>query len=100
MMTAEKDLESSMSPKDVARRSQDDELKSLERELGAADSLPTSSPNRSSSAPRPKISAAMIIPIWMFLSSSVIIYNNYIYNTLGFEFPVFLVTWHLCFAVS
>lgn len=42
--------------------------------------------------------AAIIIPIWIVLSSSVIIYNNYIYNTLNFKFPVFLVSWHLVFA--
>ncbi|CCL99570.1 uncharacterized protein FIBRA_01588 [Fibroporia radiculosa] len=52
------------------------------------------------SLPRPKakLSAATIIPIWIVLSSSVIIYNNYVYNTLEFRFPVFLVTWHLTFA--
>ena len=49
--------------------------------------------------PRPRLSAAAIIPVWMILSSSVIIYNNYLYNTLQFPFPVFLVTWHLTFAV-
>jgi hypothetical protein len=42
--------------------------------------------------------AAIIIPIWIVLSSSVIIYNNYLYNTLKFQFPVFLVSWHLVFA--
>ncbi len=42
----------------------------------------------------------MIIPLWIFLSSTVILYNNYLYNTLNFKFPVFLVTWHLLFAVS
>ncbi|KIY47530.1 TPT-domain-containing protein [Fistulina hepatica ATCC 64428] len=52
------------------------------------------------SAPRskPKLSAAAIIPIWIVLSSSVIIYNNYLYNTLDFKYPVFTVTWHLFFA--
>ncbi|KAI0676376.1 TPT-domain-containing protein [Trametes maxima] len=40
----------------------------------------------------------MIIPVWIVLSSAVIIYNNYLYNTLQFRFPVFLVTWHLTFA--
>ncbi|TDL22822.1 TPT-domain-containing protein [Rickenella mellea] len=52
------------------------------------------------SAPKPKqkLSSATIIPIWIILSSSVIIYNNHVYNTLKFEFPVFLVTWHLVFA--
>ncbi|KIY70689.1 TPT-domain-containing protein [Cylindrobasidium torrendii FP15055 ss-10] len=49
-------------------------------------------------APKAKLSAAMIIPIWIVLSSSVIIYNNYLYNTLQFKYPVFLVTWHLVFA--
>lgn len=48
---------------------------------------------------KPKLSAAAIIPVWIVLSSSVIIYNNYLYNTLDFKFPVFLVTWHLTFAV-
>ncbi|KAH9919864.1 triose-phosphate transporter family-domain-containing protein [Fomitopsis serialis] len=49
-------------------------------------------------ANKPKLSAAAIIPIWIILSSTVIIYNNYVYNTLQFRFPVFLVTWHLTFA--
>ena len=53
----------------------------------------------SSSNPKPKLSAAMIIPIWIVLSSGVIIYNNYLYNTLNFKYPVFLVTFHLGFAV-
>ena len=52
-----------------------------------------------SSKPKPKLSAAMIIPIWIVLSSGVIIYNNYLYNTLNFKYPVFLVTFHLGFAV-
>ncbi|EPS95675.1 hypothetical protein FOMPIDRAFT_1025711 [Fomitopsis schrenkii] len=50
------------------------------------------------SANKPRLSAAAIIPIWIVLSSAVIIYNNYVYNTLQFRFPVFLVTWHLTFA--
>ncbi|KAF5356939.1 hypothetical protein D9756_006615 [Leucocoprinus leucothites] len=45
-----------------------------------------------------KATAAIIIPIWIVLSSSVIIYNNYLYNTLSFKYPVFLVTFHLTFA--
>jgi hypothetical protein len=53
----------------------------------------------SASKPKPKLSAAMIIPIWIVLSSGVIIYNNYLYNTLNFKYPVFLVTFHLGFAV-
>ncbi|PIL23337.1 transporter [Ganoderma sinense ZZ0214-1] len=53
---------------------------------------------RAASSNKPKLSAATIIPIWIVLSSAVIIYNNYLYNTLQFRFPVFLVTWHLTFA--
>jgi len=48
---------------------------------------------------KPKLTAVVIIPVWIVLSSTVIIYNNYIYNTLYFKYPVFLVTWHLAFAV-
>lgn len=48
--------------------------------------------------PKLKLSATMIIPIWIVLSSSVIIYNNYLYNSLDFKYPVFTVTWHLTFA--
>jgi hypothetical protein len=47
---------------------------------------------------KPKLTATIIIPIWIVLSSSVIIYNNYLYNTLNFRYPVFTVTWHLTFA--
>jgi len=52
----------------------------------------------SPSKPKMKLSAAAIIPVWMILSSGVIIYNNYLYNTLQFKYPVFLVTFHLIFA--
>ncbi|KAI0066860.1 TPT-domain-containing protein [Artomyces pyxidatus] len=56
---------------------------------------PVSAPTAKSKA---KISTAAIIPVWIVLSSAVIIYNNYLYNTLQFKYPVFLVTWHLSFA--
>ena len=49
-------------------------------------------------AARYRLSATTIIPIWIVLSSTVIIYNNYLYNTLNFKYPVFLVTFHLGFA--
>lgn len=62
-------------------------------------SLPT--PATTPSKPqRPRIPAAAIIPVWIILSSTVILYNNRVYNTYGFHYPVFLVTWHLTFAVS
>jgi len=38
------------------------------------------------------------MPVWIIISSAVIIYNNYLYNTLNFKYPVFLVTFHLTFA--
>lgn len=69
----------------------------LEKDLEEALPSPVSAPTQRS---KPKLSAAAIIPVWIVLSSSVIIYNNYLYNTLDFKFPVFLVTWHLTFAVS
>jgi hypothetical protein len=37
----------------------------------------------------------MIIPILIVLSSGVIIYNNYLYNTLSLKCPVSLITFHL-----
>ena len=54
----------------------------------------------SASPPKPKssLTATAIIPVWILLSSAVIIYNNYLYNTLAFPYPVFTVTWHLFFA--
>ena len=61
---------------------------------------PVSTPaQKSSSARSAKLSTTVIIPVWIIISSSVIIYNNYLYNTLNFKFPVFLVTFHLTFAV-
>jgi len=55
-------------------------------------------PPASLPAPRRTLSATVIIPIWIVLSSSVITYNNWLYNHAGFKYPVFLVTWHLLFA--
>jgi len=45
-----------------------------------------------------KVSAAVIIPIWIVVSMSVILFNKYIFSSLEFKYPVFLVTWHLTFA--
>ncbi|KNE64845.1 hypothetical protein AMAG_10180 [Allomyces macrogynus ATCC 38327] len=41
---------------------------------------------------------SVYIAVWIFFSSSVILYNKYILSTLDFAFPVFLTTWHLVFA--
>lgn len=73
----------------------------LQNEKSASpDSALPSPATAPSSSSKLKLTATTIIPIWIVLSSSVIIYNNYLYNTLQFRFPVFLVTWHLTFAVS
>ncbi|KAF8999425.1 triose-phosphate transporter family-domain-containing protein [Cyathus striatus] len=69
--------------------------KDLENQENLTEGLHESS---ATATTKPKLSAATIIPVWIVLSSAVIIYNNYIYNTLNFKFPVFLVTWHLTFA--
>ncbi|KAJ7600656.1 TPT-domain-containing protein [Mycena floridula] len=60
--------------------------------------LPSPAVAAAPSKPKSKLSSAIIIPIWIAFSTSVIIYNNYMYNTLNFKYPVFLVTWHLIFA--
>ena len=66
---------------------------------GTSEELP-SPVSTQPSRPKPKVSAAAIIPVWIILSSTVILYNNHLYSTLNFRYPVFLVTWHLTFAVS
>ena len=60
--------------------------------------LPSPATAKAPTSSKPKLSAAMIIPIWIVLSSAVILYNNHLYNTLMFKYPIFLVTWHLTFA--
>jgi hypothetical protein len=63
-------------------------------------SLPTPGSASSPKARKIQLSAATIVPVWMAISAGVIIYNNHIYNDIKFKYPVFLVTWHLSFAVS
>ncbi|KAI6043924.1 hypothetical protein EDC04DRAFT_2890344 [Pisolithus marmoratus] len=72
----------------------------LEIEDGTDELEPALPPPATSSTQnsRAKLSAAAIIPVWIVLSSGVIIYNNHLYNALQFRYPVFLVTWHLTFA--
>lgn len=45
-----------------------------------------------------KIHPAIIIALWISLSSSVIVYNKYVLDSktgLGFPYPVFLTTFHM-----
>lgn len=96
-MATEKFFENAGRPIDLVEQAQFLNAKpEQEPERDAVGPLPSPV---SAPAPKPKLSAAMIIPVWIILSSSVIIYNNYLYNTLNFKFPVFLVTFHLGFAV-
>ena len=85
---------------DEASTSSVSSIMSMEYDKDNDDVVDLPSPASSSpSKPKMKLTAAAIIPVWMALSTGVIIYNNYLYNTLEFKFPVFLVTWHLIFAV-
>jgi hypothetical protein len=90
---AEKDYEMGATAEEKARMLDVE----LEKER-SEDLLPSPVQAQQPAASKLKLSAAAIIPVWIILSSSVIIYNNYLYNTLQFRFPVFLVTWHLTFA--
>ncbi|KAJ7359358.1 TPT-domain-containing protein [Mycena olivaceomarginata] len=71
-------------------------MKDGEPEPSTSASLPP--PVSAAPRPKPKITTAVIVPIWMAFSVSVILYNNHLYHTLDFKFPVFVVTWHLTFA--
>lgn len=72
-----------------------DEKPDLAEKLPSPVSSPAIHPPRTG-----KTNLSVIIAIWICLSSAVIIYNNYLYNTLNFRYPVFLVICHLSFAVS
>ncbi|ODO03457.1 hypothetical protein L198_02304 [Cryptococcus wingfieldii CBS 7118] len=43
----------------------------------------------------------VIIPIWIALSSTVILYNKYLYSNLHYPYPVFITSYHLgCAAIG
>jgi hypothetical protein len=58
---------------------------------------PRHTPTISLGGAKMELKVTSLIPIWIILSSSLIIYNNYIFHTLQFKFPVFLFMWHLIF---
>ncbi|KAI9728588.1 MAG: hypothetical protein M1834_007616 [Cirrosporium novae-zelandiae] len=48
--------------------------------------------------PRAGLHPAVYVIVWITLSSSVILFNKYLLDTMGFRFPIVLTTWHLAFA--
>lgn len=60
----------------------------VEARNGDEEQLPPPASAQSSKQAQPKLSVTVIVPIWIALSSSVILYNNYLYNTLDFKYPV------------
>ncbi|KAK3187597.1 hypothetical protein K4F52_003655 [Lecanicillium sp. MT-2017a] len=62
--------------------------------------LPTVNPNAdaSSKAPGMSIPPAFYVIAWIGFSSSVILFNKWLLDTLNFRYPVILTTYHLTFA--
>ncbi|KAF7553034.1 hypothetical protein G7Z17_g3909 [Cylindrodendrum hubeiense] len=50
------------------------------------------------SKPSGGLHPAFYIALWIFLSSSVILFNKWVLATAKFDFPLFLTTWHMVFA--
>ncbi|WRT67032.1 uncharacterized protein IL334_003998 [Kwoniella shivajii] len=48
-----------------------------------------------SKANKPLLSPTVIIPIWIALSSAVILYNKYLYSNLEYPYPIFITSYHL-----
>ncbi|TDZ23090.1 putative sugar phosphate/phosphate translocator [Colletotrichum orbiculare MAFF 240422] len=61
--------------------------------------LPTTNPDvEKSQPPKASIHPALYVVVWISLSSSVILFNKWILDTLNFRYPVILTTYHLTFA--
>ncbi|KAH6983564.1 triose-phosphate transporter family-domain-containing protein [Ilyonectria sp. MPI-CAGE-AT-0026] len=71
----------------AAKRSSGDADRRLESGTAAA-------PSKSDGRLHP----AFFIALWIFLSSSVILFNKWVLATAKFDFPLFLTTWHMVFA--
>ncbi|KAH7320118.1 triose-phosphate transporter family-domain-containing protein [Stachybotrys elegans] len=64
-----------------------------------APGLPTVNPQAEKSAPAaPTLHPAFYIVAWIGFSSSVILFNKWLLDTLKFPYPVILTTYHLTFA--
>jgi drug/metabolite transporter (DMT)-like permease len=63
------------------------------------DGLPIVNPHADRSQPKQAgVHSAVYIVAWIALSSSVILFNKWILDTLNFRYPVILTTYHLTFA--
>lgn len=61
--------------------------------------LPTVNPDvEKAQAPKVSIHPAIYVVTWISVSSSVILFNKWILDTLKFHYPVILTTYHLTFA--
>ncbi|KAI1781075.1 TPT-domain-containing protein [Hypoxylon cercidicola] len=61
--------------------------------------LPTTNPEAEKpQPPKAAIHPAFYVMVWISLSSSVILFNKWILDTLDFRYPVVLTTYHLTFA--
>ncbi|PRP86798.1 hypothetical protein PROFUN_05015 [Planoprotostelium fungivorum] len=58
----------------------------------------TKPPNLNRPVESVSIPAHIIIPVWMIISTGLIIFNKLILTTYDFRFPIFLTTWHLLYA--
>jgi hypothetical protein len=57
----------------------------LNTKLGHVDESNVVARPRITSKPKPKLFVATAIPIWTILSSGIVIYNSYLYNTINFN---------------
>jgi drug/metabolite transporter (DMT)-like permease len=63
------------------------------------DTLPTVNPHAERlQQPQQAVHPSVYIVAWIGLSSSVILFNKWILDTLNFRYPVILTTYHLAFA--
>ncbi|PSR83242.1 duf250 domain protein membrane protein [Coniella lustricola] len=61
--------------------------------------LPTVNPDaQKSDVSKVSIPSAVYVAVWISLSSSVILFNKWVLDTLQFHYPVILTTYHLIFS--
>ncbi|KAH8899575.1 triose-phosphate transporter [Thozetella sp. PMI_491] len=69
------------------------------REASNGPVLPTVNPDaEKTQPPKPSLHPAFYVIVWISLSSSVILFNKWILDTMNFRYPVILTTYHLTFA--